>query len=113
MYQPPIQAQFRISPDYEVPDGEAVNFVIGETDFSGRGVLSGSVMLQGTIVQGYTVDLFEEETQQHVASTISNASGYFEFTNLEHTYKYYLVVKQPGSGDWEYRISSRRIPVVY
>lgn len=110
MFQPPIQVDFRILPDYSVPDPENVDFIIGETDFSGNGILAGSVRILGDVGSGFIVDLHSEITGEKISSTVTDGIGTFEFTNLEKTEKFFMVFKDP-SGLWEYRVSSRRNPV--
>jgi hypothetical protein len=54
--------------------------------------------------------LFMEGNNAFIASTTTGTFGDFEFTNLDKNYSYFLVMKEP-TGAWEYRCSSRRIPV--
>ena len=110
MYQPPLHPNITITPFYVAPDADAVDFGVGQGDFSGSGVLSGTVRVQGEPGANFTAILFDEITHTKVAETATDSMGHFSFTGLEKAYKYYIVFKSPD-GLWEYRVSSRRIPV--
>jgi hypothetical protein len=109
MFQPPIKVDFRITPEYIIPDPENVDFVIGETDFSGRGRLAGSVRSRGETAAGFFVDLYEEASNRLISSTTTDSVGFFEFPEIEHTFKYFMIIKDP-EGMWEHRVSSKRVP---
>lgn len=110
MYQPPLHPSITITPFYVAPDAEVVDFGIGQGDFSGTGVLSGTVRVQGEPGENFTAILFDEQTHAKISETASDSTGHFSFTGLEKAYKYYIVFKSPD-GLWEYRVSSRRVPV--
>lgn len=76
----------------------------------GSGTLSGTVTVRGAIQAGAIVLLFDELTGQYVNSTVSDGSGIFTFTGLPDR-QFFMVFKEP-TGLWEYRVSSRRTPVV-
>ena len=109
MFQPPINVDFKFLPSYVAPEPEYVDFRIGETDYSGSGVLSGSVRIRGEIGAGFAVDLHAEDTGERIGTTTTDAVGTFEFTHIEKTQKYFMAFKDP-TGEWEYRVSSRRNP---
>lgn len=77
----------------------------------GLGVLSGTVTVRGVVQAGAIVLLFDEETNAYVNSTTSDASGIFSFSGLPENRQFFMVFKEP-TGLWEYRVSSRRTPVV-
>ena len=109
MFQPPIKVDFRITPEYIIPDPENVDFVIGETDFSGRDVLSGTLRVRGEAQSSWCVDLYSEDSKKYIATTVTDITGFFEFEGLEHVQAYFMIIRDPN-GLWEHRVSSRRVP---
>lgn len=99
-------------------DIDVRSFATGESNLTGTnigvghgpGVLSGTVTVRGVVQSGAIVLLFDEETEQYVNATTSNASGIYTFTGLPEGRQFFMVFKEP-TGLWEYRVSSRRTPV--
>ena len=89
---------------------DAVSRVTGNGVGFGLGVLSGTVTVRGVVQAGAIVLLFDEETNAYVNSTTTNASGVYTFNGLPDR-QFFMVIKEP-TGLWEYRVSSRRTPVV-
>lgn len=75
------------------------------------GNLSGTVKVNGALIQGAKVRCYEEVTGVYVKETISDASGNFLINGLDTALQYFLVISEP-SDLWEYRVSSRRTPYV-
>ena len=90
---------------------DAVSRVTGNGVGFGLGVLSGTVTVRGVVQAGAIVLLFDEETNAYVDSTTTNSSGVFSFSGLAEEKQFFMVIKEP-TGLWEYRVSSRRTPVV-
>lgn len=73
------------------------------------GKIAGTVKVKGVVLAGAPCILFSEDTDTKVATTTTNASGYFEFTGLDTADLFYVVVKQTDP-KWEHIVSSRRNP---
>lgn len=76
------------------------------------GTVSGIVKIAGDVIVGAKVVLMSEIDDVPVAYRLTGADGRFEFTDLNTTMKFYVMVKLPsGWQNWEYMVSSRRNPV--
>ncbi len=76
------------------------------------GTVSGIVKIAGDVIIGAKVVLMSEIDDVPVAYRLTGADGRFEFTDLNTTMKFYVMVKLPsGWQNWEYMVSSRRNPV--
>lgn len=76
----------------------------------GNGVLSGLINVDGANVEGAEIICMEEDTLNIAVISYTEFDGTFSITDLDPNKRYFLVVKEP-TGAWEYRVSSRRIPI--
>lgn len=74
----------------------------------GEGTISG-VTLQDNEAVVCRIDLFLTTTREYVKSVMTDLAGNYEITGIDIN-QMYDVVATPVSGEWERRVSSRRVP---
>lgn len=97
---------------YIAPNGLSVDAEMnGNTKFTGLGTLEGVVKVKDILSPGALVRLYEEESREYIAETITDSDGNFSFSGLNPDKKYFMVANDQLS-IYEYRVTSRRVPVL-
>ena len=78
-------------------------------NYTGYGTLAGVYRITGSIVEGVSVRVFSEESNEFLGEVFTDSTGQFTVPNVSDSHSFYLVFREP-SGAWEDRVSSRRFP---
>ena len=76
----------------------------------GPGRISGNVRIQGEPTGSMIVKLFETNSMTLIMETQTTPDGNYQFDGLEMNYLYDVIAYDP-LGEWEKRVSSRRVPI--
>ena len=76
---------------------------------AGNGYLAGVVDIEGEPIENARVMLYQE-SGLYVATTTTDVFGNFNFQGLRTDQEFFIVAHGP-SDEWEYLVSSKRVPV--
>lgn len=76
----------------------------------GPGRISGNVRIGGEPQSDMIVKLFESDSMTFIKETQTTPDGNYQFDGLEMDYLYDVIAYDP-LGEWEKRVSSRRVPI--
>ena len=107
-----LRVEATLGNTYPAQIGDALEVEVnGNTPVNGIGRLEGIVEVDEVLVSNSLVRLYVEDTREYVDEMLTDANGKFLFDGLNMNKKYFLVANDPIK-KYEYRVSSRRIPVI-